>query len=220
MEPLPAIPPVRARHVVTRRGAILLALMLGTAHAQEPPCCGPITPAGERLARFLDDSGVDHLWLAGWHVDWRTGAADRPEPGGPEAHTHCSAFVAAMADRLHVYILRPPRHPQELLANAQMRWLADQDAAAGWRPVADAAEAQALANRGDLVVASFENPDPRKPGHIAIIRPSLIGRDALLREGPRITQAGGTNHISTTLENGFRWRRPHVLFFAHAVRWA
>jgi hypothetical protein len=45
----------------------------GTARAE--PCCGPITPVGERLARFLDGTGVDHLWIVGYRVNWETGEA-------------------------------------------------------------------------------------------------------------------------------------------------
>jgi hypothetical protein len=189
------------------------------ARAQGLPCCGQITAAGRQLAAMLDDSGVERLWQAGWHVDWRTGIADRPEPGGREAHTHCSAFVAAMAEWVNVYILRPPDHPQELLANAQMRWLAEQGAAYGWQPVANETDAQTMANWGNLVVASFEHPDPRKPGHIAIVRPSLKSSERLEHDGPQIAQAGGHNALSTTLQDGFRWRRQRVVFFAHAVAW-
>ena len=57
----------------------------GVVHAQQ--CCGPITPEGQQLEQFLDGSGVDHLWLAGWHVDWRTGERDRAQPGGAESKT-------------------------------------------------------------------------------------------------------------------------------------
>ena len=109
-----------------RRWLFALALTPFPAHGQ--PCCEPITAQGRQLERFLDDSGVDHLWLAGWHIDWRTGAKDRTEPGGAETKSHCSAFVAAMAERLRIYVLRPPEHRQELLANAQMRWLRDHGA--------------------------------------------------------------------------------------------
>jgi hypothetical protein len=38
-------------------------------------------------------------------------------------HTHCSAYVAAAAFYLDIYILRPPNHQQLHLANAQVSWL-------------------------------------------------------------------------------------------------
>jgi hypothetical protein len=37
-------------------------------------------------------------------------------------HTHCSAYVAAAAFYLDIYILRPPNHQQLHLANAQVSW--------------------------------------------------------------------------------------------------
>ena len=141
-----------------------LFTLLGLSCAPDlQPCCGPITPQGHQLEQFLDSSDVDHLWRAGWHVDWQTGAVNREEPGGPEARTHCSAFVAAMADRVHIYVLRPPQHKQELLANAQMRWLRDQGVAAGWQPIASAAAAQSAANRGELVLRRSRTPTRTGP---------------------------------------------------------
>jgi hypothetical protein len=205
---------------------VLLAACGGSAGAQ--PCCGPITADGQRLAGFLDGTGVDRLWLAGSHVNWRTGEVDRPEPGGPEAKTHCSAFVAAVADRLGVYILRPPEHRQALLANAQMGWLAQQGRSHGWQPVGDAATAQRLANTGMLVVAAFASPDPDRPGHIAVIRPSQKTAAEMIADGPQETQAGETNAISTTVATGFRHHRGAwqpagmgaLRFYGHAVDWA
>jgi hypothetical protein len=218
---------------LTRR-PMLAALMMagvpasGPARAQSSPCCGPVTAEGRLLARFLDSTGVDHLWPAGWHVNWETGEPDRPHPGGPAAATHCSAFVAAVAGRLGVYVLRPPEHPQELLANAQIRWLAREGAAWGWRPVSSAEQAQRLANEGALVFAAFENPDPHRPGHIAILRPSEKSAAQLAGDGPQISQAGEQNSLSMTMRNGFRHHRGAWLpgggggakFFVHAVDWA
>jgi hypothetical protein len=196
--------------------AAALALLAQPAWADDP-CCGPITAEGEKLAAFLDGTGVDHLWVSGWRVDWRTGEADRSKPGGPESHTHCSAFVAAIAERKDIYILRPPEHSQELLASAQMRWLTLLGAQHGWALVSGEKEAQGLANRGYFVVASYENPDLHQPGHIAIVRPSLKSAAGFAADGPQITQAGGHNYISTTLQTGFRSRRPQVLFFGHEM---
>jgi hypothetical protein len=203
-------------------GSMTLGLA-GTARAE--PCCGPITPAGERLARFLDGTGVDHLWLAGHHVDWRTGEAT---PGTREAATHCSAFVAAAAERLGVYVLRSPDHSQELLANAQLRWLHGAPDGSGWRSLPDPAAAQATANRGELALEAFENPNPHRPGHIAIVRPSEQSRAALDRDGPRETQAGETNALDTVTAVGFRHHRGAwvpdggggIRYYAHAIDWA
>jgi hypothetical protein len=72
-----------------------------------------------------------------------------------------------------VYLLRPPEHGQKLLANAQVEWLGSAAAREqGWSAVRDQREAQALANRGSLVLVAFPNPDHEKPGHVAVVRPS------------------------------------------------
>ena len=76
-----------------------------------------IEPAGQQLKEFYFSLDVEHLWIAGNHVNWETGVADKPEATS-ENHTHCSAFVAAACKRLNMYILRPPDHSQLLLANA------------------------------------------------------------------------------------------------------
>jgi hypothetical protein len=211
---------------ISRRGLIVF-LTGAPALALAAPCCGPVTPQGARLAALLDKTGVDHLWLAGDKVDWETGESRGVWNDG-KPHTHCSAFVASLAKRLGIYVLRPPDHSAVLLANAQMGWLGGASAAgAGWRPMPDAAAAQAAANQGDLVLAAFENPDPGKPGHIAIVRPSDIDAAALKQQGPFVTQAGGHNALSIPLARGFRnhpgaWvpdATGSVRFFAHSIGW-
>ena len=187
----------------------------------------PHHAGGRALAHFLDASDVTQRWLSGWHADWRTGEADRAEPGGPEAKTHCSAFVAAMAECVGVYVLRPPEHPQNLLANAQMRWLRDHGAEQGWQTLPSYVDAQTAANRGELVLEAFANPNPHKPGHIAIVRPSEMTRDELDRDGPQETQAGGPNALSVSTASGFRHHRGawtpdgggELQYYVHSVIW-
>jgi hypothetical protein len=212
--------------LISRRGLIGF-LASAPALATAAPCCGPITPRGARLAVLLDGTGVDRLWFAGDRVDWETGVSRGAWNDG-KPHTHCSAFVASVAKRLGIYVLRPPDHSALLLANGQMGWLGSVAAAAsGWRPVPDAAHAQARANAGDLVLAAFENPDPDKPGHIVIVRPSDIDAATLQEQGPFVTQAGGHNALSIPLARGFRnhpgaWLpggSGSVRFFAHSIEW-
>ena len=215
--------------VAASLGAAAL-LLIGSPLAASPPaadpCCGPITPDGRRLAAFLDRSGVERLWLPRNHVNWLTGEPDpnRPHPA-PHA-THCSTFAAAMARRLGIDLLHPPQHSQRLLATAQAHWLAKAGPAEGWRRV-DPRTAQTLANRGWFVVASYANPDPRRPGHIAVLRPSRKS-DALLRaHGPEETQAGFRNRLRTYVARGFAehpgaWQpggAGTIRFYAHAVEW-
>jgi hypothetical protein len=181
-----------------------------------------VAPAAQRVAAAIDSMDVEHHWPAGVHVDWQTGVPDgkRGTPGGK--HTHCSAFVAAAAQRLGIYILRPPEHSQLLLANAQYDWLAREGAGHGWQPLDGAADAQDRANLGYLVVAAYKNHHEDKPGHIAIVRPSAKSAADIHEEGPQITQAGGTNYRSTTLIQGFAghpsaWLDNEVRYYAHAV---
>lgn len=210
-----------------QRRMLMAILAAAPARAVAFACCGPITAAGARLATFLDSTGVDHLWLPGFKVNWETGTAISAwEDGRPR--THCSAFVASAAMRLGIYVLRPPEHSPILLANAQMGWLRRPEAAStGWQPLFDATTAQTRANLGDLVLAAFESPDPHKPGHIAIVRPSDIDTAALLADGPFVIQAGGHNALSVPLARGFANHKGawlfggggSVRFFAHTVDW-
>ncbi len=190
---------------------------------EEIPCCGKITPAGARLAAALDGMNVESLWLANEHVNWETGEPDRnAEYEGPGNHTHCSAFAAAAAKRLGVYLLRPPEHGQLLLANAQADWLAgEKGARGGWRRVSDMREAQSRANRGSLVLVLYPNPDSHVPGHIAIVRPSEKSSRSLEENGPEIVQAGEHNHARTNARLGFSnhpgaWP-DGVLYYAHTL---
>lgn len=186
---------------------------------------GQITPAGHRLSTFLDELHVERLWQAGHAVDWQTGERLSAAEHGANTATHCSAFVAAAAERLGIYILRPPQHSEHLLANAQFQWLHGEKAREqGWRAVKTPEEAQHLANHGQLVVAVFENPDHRHPGHIAIVRPAIHSEQHLHDVGPQIIQAGEHNYNSTSLAHGFKqhplaWGDRYVRFYAHAVEW-
>jgi hypothetical protein len=205
----------------------LLLFCLGSSAALAQPCCGPITADGERLRQFLDSSGVENLWQAGIHVVWDTGKPDPHRPAGRPSATHCSAFAAAMAKRLDIYVLRPPEHSQALLANAQMGWLGKDGGESGWRELPSYVEAQEAANRGELVLEAFENPNPRKPGHIAILRPSLKTRMMLDAQGPDEAQAGAINALSIDTADGFRQHRGAwvpggggaIRYYAHAVNW-
>lgn len=180
---------------------------------------GQIAPAGKELSWILDSFHVESLWLPGQHVEWKSG--EYAGPGTPTS-THCSAFVAAACMEEDIYILRPPEHSAVLLANAQHDWLRSEGSEHGWTQVGSMRKAQKLANEGLLVVATYKNPDPKKPGHIAIVRPSIKGLRQIAKEGPQIIQAGGTNWNSTSLKEGFKrhpdaWRDRHILFFAHKL---
>jgi hypothetical protein len=193
------------------------------AEEHKPPCCGPISDAGERLSARLDSMHVESLWLAGEHVNWETGEPDRSAGyKGPADHTHCSAFAAAAAKRLGVYLLRPPDHGQLLLANAQAEWLqSDKGREAGWSAVSDMQDAQRLANEGQLVLAVYSNPDRHVPGHVAIVRPSRRSLETLENDGPELTQAGKRNYNRVNARVGFA-NHPsafpdRIRYYTHAI---
>ena len=115
-------------------------------------------------------------------------------------------------------MLSPP--PQNNLANLQRDWLEGEGHDKGWHKVSGV-EAQRLANKGVVVVASFKNDDPHfhgGHGHIAVIRPSDKSEADVRREGPQITQAGGHNYNSAPMTSGFgaqAIRSHQVLFYAY-----
>jgi hypothetical protein len=191
-------------------------MFFGRANAE------PIAAAAEQLFQIIDSLDVEHHWPAGEHVAWESGVPDgRPETSSGK-HTHCSAFVAAAAKRVSIYVLRPPEHAQTLLANAQYEWLAADGAARGWKPITDGVEAQRYANRGWLVLAAYRNHHDDKPGHIAIVRPSDKDIQAVREDGPQITQAGATNYRSVALRVGFEghpaaWEHHEVVYYVHPV---
>ncbi|WP_156876864.1 hypothetical protein [Paludibacterium yongneupense] len=197
---------------------------LGVASAAPAAPLPAVTPQGHELDRILDGFDLDTLWQAGSRVNWATGVALGPShrPGG----THCSAFAAAAAQRLGVYLLRPPAHSAVLLANAQYDWLGgDAGRAAGWREVDGALAAQEAANLGSLVVAVYRNHHNDHPGHIAIVRPAELDDTRVARVGPDVIQAGRNNYRRVALAQGFlwhpaAWRRHEVRFFSHPVEFA
>ncbi len=210
-------------NIFSRRMVVGLALLGtlagGAAHAQDTR----VTPKGQWLAQELDRLDVETKWIAGAHVNWRTGLPDGVPETSPGRHTHCSAFVAAAAEALGVYILRPPQHGQVQLANAQNEWLATEGRDEGWRPLRGPAEAQAAANRGQLVVASYHNHRDGKPGHIAIVRPADKKAEDIAAEGPNVIQAGIINGASISLKSGFAghasaWNNDEIDYYAHALR--
>jgi hypothetical protein len=214
---------------VTRRAIALIAaafavcLTDAVAVGEQTSCCGPITVDGRKLLAVLDATNVETLWLAHEHVNWETGEPDKDaDYEGPGKATHCSAFAAAVGKHVGVYMLRPPEHGQILLANAQAAWFhSDAGRENGWRELKTAKDAQTLANEGKLVAIVFDNPDPHKPGHIAIVRPAARSEHLLEENGPEITQAGERNYVKTSTKVGFEhhpgaWPGG-VRYYAHVI---
>ena len=202
--------------------AVLAAAIFSAGLAIADPATETVSPKGRWLAKRLDAMGVETKWIAGARIDWRTGLPDGRPEWRAGRHTHCSAFVAAAAAAVGVYILRPPEHSQILLANAQYEWLGEEGAAEGWRALPGGRAAQAAANAGELVVASYESHWSDKPGHIAIVKPATRERDELDADGPLVIQAGTVNSGAIGLKEGFAghpaaWRDHEVKYYAHAI---
>lgn len=175
------------------------------------------------LWKRLEAMDVEKLWLPGAIVDWQTGLpTGQPIKDAKSKHTHCSQFVAAVADRLAIPLLRPPEQSAVGLANAQYTWLASEAGKrAGWAVLIDGSAAQAVANQGHLVLAVVKDPDPTRAGHIAVVRPGQKDMALIAQEGPDVMQAGGTNAMRTSLRQGFgnhKKEYDQIAFYAHAVQ--
>lgn len=182
----------------------------------------PISRDGECLGKAFDEMRVEEHWPAGVIVDWRTGDPTGKPVTDKGRHTHCSQFAASACERLGIYLLRPPEHSPVLLANAQFDWLKAKGSEAGWEPVPDGVAAQDLANRGNVVVAVYKNQNPKKSGHIAIVRPGIRTPAEIAEEGPEVIQAGGHNYNRVSLKRGFvhhpaGFARGEIQFYSHAV---
>jgi hypothetical protein len=180
-----------------------------------------ITGAGDSLKTFYLSLNVENLWIAGNHVKWETGEADRPDATSGN-HTHCSAFIAAACKKLNLYVLRPPEHKQVLLANAQYDWLSSAEAITdGWKPVTGNnvfGAAQILANNGAIVIVVCKNPDDSKPGHAALVMPAEVSLSKIAEDGPFVIQAGTHNHNKISLRAGFKshlidWPASNISFY-------
>ncbi len=176
---------------------------------------------GRALKEFYLSLHVEDLWLSGKHVNWKTGEPDDPS-AEQDIHTHCSAFVAAACARKNVYVLRPPDHSIQLLANAQNDWLQSNEAKKmGWVKIESDGvyeKAQDLANKGYFVVATCKNKDPKLPGHIALVRPAEITTDQLAESGPMLISAGTHNFNYISLKSAFSahlsgWPEKEILFY-------
>ncbi|MDB6118515.1 MAG: hypothetical protein JWO08_2296 [Verrucomicrobiaceae bacterium] len=201
---------------------LLLFLVLVLAAPLFGSAAEPITAAARHLNEVLDGMQVQEHWIAGAIVNWRTGEPTGKVITDDGKHTHCSQFAAAACEKLGVYLLHPPEHGSALLANAQFDWLPEKGKSKGWVSAPDGISAQDHANKGEVVVAVYKNADPKKSGHIAIVRPGEKTPAEIAEAGPNVIQAGGHNHDSTTLKQGFAnhpngFAKGLIKFYAHPV---
>ena len=188
-----------------------------------------ISAEGKILLQNYLSMNVENLWIAGHHINWITGVPDR-DNAKAGTRTHCSAFVAAACKNQNIYILRPPEHAQVLLANAQYKWLQSSNAISmGWQPVTGGSSAdvyysaQRYANKGFVVVAVYQNPISKKPGHIAIVRPDLVSTQQISDNGPSLIMASTNNYDLISLKMGFKshitqWPESAILFYYNDIK--
>lgn len=94
----------------------------------------------------------------------------------------------------------------ELDANGAINWIGTHGQQEGWRAVT-AEEAQAFANTGQPVVATWKNPGGI--GHIGVVAPGEYSS----QKGPHLAQAGAHNFNEGYVTDGFG-DRP-VVYYVH-----
>lgn len=95
---------------------------------------------------------------------------------------------------------------RELDANGAVNWIATHGQKAGWQAVT-AEDAQAFANAGQPVVATWHNPGGI--GHIGVVAPGEYSP----QQGPHLAQAGAKNFNEGYVTDGFG-NRP-VVYYVH-----
>jgi hypothetical protein len=156
----------------------------------------PVTGDPSNRSRMLYDNVINQF-AVGVNPRYKQKFTD-----GKITSTYCNIFswdvTRAMGAEIPHWVdsageRMAPLQGSEISANATNDWLHKHGSRHGWRKVADPGEAQALANDGHPVVASWKNlkrrPNGRPySGHIAIVRPGNLGK-----KGPHIAQAGAKN---------------------------
>lgn len=177
----------------------------------------PVTPAVTNLPGTRSASEYNNV-IDQFAVEKNPRYAIRDSNGDGRDDTFCNIFVwdvtkAMGAEVPHwVYADGSPaeagaKGAHELNANGVYQWLENHGSDRGWR-VVNAEEAQAYANNGKPVVATWENPTGGA-GHVAMVRPGSYSET----DGPTIAQAGGKNLGEATLKQGFGNRIP--LYYVH-----
>jgi hypothetical protein len=179
----------------------------------------PISRGGSSLTALLDGMDVEHHWLPGQRVGWKTGNPIADD-SGPASNG--GAFVAAVCARLKVPMPAPA--PENFLPGSQYDWLVTKGKAKGWVAVA-AVEAQLLANQGWVVIAAWKDMGPvgerTIAGLTAVVRPDALPAADIPTRGPRIIGAGAVNRNSIALNDGFparAWQKNEVVYLAHRPR--
>jgi hypothetical protein len=100
-------------------------------------------------------------------------------------------------DRKGKFVVGPEAR-KEMRVNDMAGWLDKHRGKHGWRRV-DARMAQEKANEGVPAIVVWKNPNPKKSGHIAVIRPGSVGD----KRGVAISQAGNSVLNARHILKGF-----------------
>jgi hypothetical protein len=119
----------------------------------------------------------------------------RDVTGDGKSETWCNVFAQDVAEAMGAPL---PRH---MRANELLPWLAGSPE---WK-AANAVDAMQAADRGELALGCWQNP--KGPGHVAVLVPSLGD------QGVWLAQAGASNFTRGTLAQGFGVLP--VSFFTH-----
>lgn len=129
----------------------------------------------------------------------------RTLPGSSKQATFCNWAIERALTALGVYV------PKGLLARQQIQFLAGIGGRAdGWLCVLEL-EAQQSAERGEVVIATWLNPDQTLSSHVALVVPAIGAT------GTHVMQAGSHNFSNGPIAAGFGIDKlPAVQFFHHA----
>ncbi len=141
--------------------------------------------APELLLALVSDMAVTHNY------------AFMPRDG----KTFCNCYISVLGAALGAPIA-------PALANQQHDWLMSEEGRmAGWSKV-DADTARQRAQLGYPTVASWKNPKPDQPGHIALVVPAPTGVASL-----HVSAAGHENFIRAPIGRSFGGLTPD--YFTH-----
>lgn len=168
------------------------------------PVTAPLT-AGTTRRDARTTEAVVAQFAVGTHPRYQ------PHRDGEGVSTWCNIFLSDVTRALGCEV---PRWWQsggelvELSANAQCDWLARKGPSHGWDFLgADVAAANARADLGQVVVATWRNPVGARSGHVALVLPTRG------EPGLHVAQAGLRCSSRLPLAEGFGTRL--VTFFAH-----
>jgi len=151
---------------------------------------------------FLDSFNIDSKWVRGKDCNIYSGEHQEKKHSIKNI-TYCSLFVAHVARKLNIYLPAPPIYKRYFLASTQCRWLLEKGTSYEWKKVSPL-QAQDNANKKYFTLVCTISPRGDKPGHIAIVRPTLKTSAKLLEEGPEILNVGWHNQQSVSVKKGFK----------------